>query len=645
MSNKISNLHQAARDFARFGIPVFPCVAGSKAPATANGFKDATTDLEQIDRWWQDDPQYNVAIEPGRVGWCVIDLDPPVGEASWATLLLEHGRAPDTYEVRTPRGGRHLYFKGSLPPSASKLGEKIDTRGNGSYVLVPPSYVAEYEAHYHVLADRDVALLPVWIDEAIRRDRERAKASVAELDLPTSKARVTSLLRNYVELGDVAVEGQGGDARTYQLAAEVLNLGVSPEVAHDLILDHWNPHCIPPWPKDELRTKVANAAEYAQNEGGSWAVPPGDTIWQGGALDKLISLADDASLPGGTTAAKRSRFTPLRLDELADALKEPSWIIPGVVQAEGITQLVGKQKSFKTFIALDMALSITAGVRWCDQEVVQGAVVYAVGENASALGLKHVAAWRLLHQSTDQLPFFLVAAVPKAMFSEETEELIAQIKQAHIKPSLVVIDTATRAMRGLDENSAKDMGVFSQACDNIRDALGCAVLVVRHTGKDRDKGGRGSNVFDGDVDATLHVTRADKTMAVELRVEEIRNAAEREYPYTFQAKMVGPSLVMQPTDSATHRRLTVADELFEPRKVGRALAELNAYGVDHGVTSYVLADRMLEQRADQSAEARVEAIEAAVRQLRDLSKGSLKAYAEKTGRQIQWWLPAKASDD
>ena len=70
-----SKLHEAARKFAANGVPVFPCVPGDKAPASEHGFHDATTDLNIIDAWWTENPQYNVAFCPHQVGLAVIDPD------------------------------------------------------------------------------------------------------------------------------------------------------------------------------------------------------------------------------------------------------------------------------------------------------------------------------------------------------------------------------------------------------------------------------------------------------------------------------------------------------------------------------------------------------------------------------------------
>jgi hypothetical protein len=64
----------AALRYAALGYPVFPCVPSGKAPLTEHGFHDATTEVEQIERWWGQHPTANVAI--ATAGLLVVDLDP-----------------------------------------------------------------------------------------------------------------------------------------------------------------------------------------------------------------------------------------------------------------------------------------------------------------------------------------------------------------------------------------------------------------------------------------------------------------------------------------------------------------------------------------------------------------------------------------
>lgn len=133
---------RTALALAALGFHIFPCRPRDKRPATANGLKDATTDPEIIQAWWQQQPNNNIAIATGPAsGIFVVDVDGLDAEAALRRLEAEHGALPATVEVITARG-RHIYFRWPQEPvrnSASKIGPHIDVRGDGGYVLSPPS--------------------------------------------------------------------------------------------------------------------------------------------------------------------------------------------------------------------------------------------------------------------------------------------------------------------------------------------------------------------------------------------------------------------------------------------------------------------------------------------------------------------------
>jgi hypothetical protein len=134
----LSPQHRAALHWAKHGLPVFPCRANSKAPATPNGFKNATTDRDQIDEWWSENPQYNPASCPDDSGHFVVDVDPRNGgDLSLLDLELKNGGLPQTFTVKTPSGGQHFWFKGSAKSSTSRIAPGIDIKGRGGYVLLP----------------------------------------------------------------------------------------------------------------------------------------------------------------------------------------------------------------------------------------------------------------------------------------------------------------------------------------------------------------------------------------------------------------------------------------------------------------------------------------------------------------------------
>jgi len=628
-----SALHEAARSWAQAGFYVFPCVPNGKEPACANGLYAATTDLEKIDQWWKE-ADYNIGISPGPTAMWVLDVDGPLGAESLARLELEFGALPPTLAIQTPRGPAHTHywFAGSCRSSVGKLGPKLDTRGEGGYVLVPPSVVNGKEYTY-ANESEDIAAGPEWIPRQLAsRIAQRVAEHSISLDEPGNVERAKRSLQIQVEVGAVAIEGAGGDDQTYRIACEILQLGISPAKAWELLRDEWNPHCQPPWSEDELAVKVQNAADYMQNDIGAWAVPPAAEIFS-----HIVASLRPEEL--SQTQKKPSRFYPHALTELPAALKPPSWIIPGLIPEKGVVQIIGRQKSFKTFLALDLALGIASGRETFGFTPESRPVVYAVGENASTFGLEHVPAWRLARGVGEDFPFYTVAAVPKAMFAEEAKELIAEVKARGINPGVVVLDTMTRAMRGLDENNARDMGLFSEACDTVREALGCTVIVIRHTGKDSGRGGRGSNVFDGDCDTTLEVVRHEKSMLVALNVLDQRNAAEADKPWTFEGRLTGPSLVFYPIERGDYQRMTRQEDAYSPGVIGHALRELGAVGEAASVTTTVLASHLVPVVQDDTPEAREAAIRRSVRHLSRFATGRLEAYVSGSGKSLRWFLP------
>ena len=131
--------------YAARGWPVFPCQAGQKVPATAHGFRDATTDPGQINAWFTRDPHWNLAIATGTPGPDVLDIDDhgPAGNGYPALAALRRAGLLDNVSayVRTPSGGAHGYFTGSAQHNGHLPAHHLDFRSRGGYVLAPPSRV------------------------------------------------------------------------------------------------------------------------------------------------------------------------------------------------------------------------------------------------------------------------------------------------------------------------------------------------------------------------------------------------------------------------------------------------------------------------------------------------------------------------
>lgn len=142
MIAKLSLLENALGYAAR-KWPVFPCDV-NKRPLVKNGFKVATRDEQQIHAWWTQWPTASIGMPTGAASGCwVLDVDMPDGPGSLERLLEVHGELPATLEQHTGGGGRQLFFKWDparpIRNSAGQIGPGIDVRGEGGYVILPPS--------------------------------------------------------------------------------------------------------------------------------------------------------------------------------------------------------------------------------------------------------------------------------------------------------------------------------------------------------------------------------------------------------------------------------------------------------------------------------------------------------------------------
>jgi putative DNA primase/helicase len=129
--------------YARSGLPVFPCNQVDKSPLTKNGFKDATCDEHQIKEWWIKWPKAMIGVPTGPAsGIDVIDLDVKPEEHIDGRKFLRNWKELSTTVVRTPSGGGHIWFRseGLVRNTTDRIAPGIDTRGNGGYIIVPPSH-------------------------------------------------------------------------------------------------------------------------------------------------------------------------------------------------------------------------------------------------------------------------------------------------------------------------------------------------------------------------------------------------------------------------------------------------------------------------------------------------------------------------
>jgi hypothetical protein len=530
---------------------VFPCQPNSKFPATPDGWHDASNDPAQIAEWQRVNPDFNWAVATGLSGLFVIDVDPN-GLDWWNTLLQRDEAVRDAveraFQVRTPRGGLHVYFKGEGPSTASRIADGIDTRGgiqrdgkivSGGYTLLPGSKTDD--GIYSALPGGGLIDLPQSI---VRIIPERKKTDTLgleknpEADKPRNVSWALDLLKNYVTSGRVSVQGHGGNNLAFQVACSILDKAISPGMCFDLLWEHWNPHCSPPWDDWELETIVRNAASYGEDtEGGVKGFQANVDAFAGFEGQEF-----EPPMP----EARRDRIQFLHA--YADNVQDPTWLIPGMLPAQGIGMLYGESGSYKSFLALDMALSLAFGIpgQW-GAPPVKNDVLFLAGEGPVATAKKRWPAWMEWQdiQFRNDHRFFIMPEVPLYTDSTAWENVKLDLVELKAKPALIVIDTLTRLITGLDENSAKDASMVTKFMEQLARYFECMVLAIHHTGKDQNKGARGSSAFYANVDTVLS-TRL-KQGGTELRVKKQKDADVQDEVFNFGVKEIGSSIVLERT--------------------------------------------------------------------------------------------------
>ena len=255
-----NELLQAALSYAVQGWPVFPCRPRGKEPAVAGGFKSATTDPATIRHWWQRWPDANIGLATGRLsGVVVLDVDPRHGGDE---SLLSLPQLTETVEVITGGGGRHIYFHSpgfEVRCRSSALGPGLDLKGDGGYVLLPPSVHPsggryEWELSSHP-AEVPIAAMPDWL-----LDMLGAGGTLPEKSVPRHTQNTATLTPDFA--ADRIPQGRRNVTLT-SLAGSMRRKGMSQTAIESALLAENSARCDPPLAEDEVRRIAASVSRYA----------------------------------------------------------------------------------------------------------------------------------------------------------------------------------------------------------------------------------------------------------------------------------------------------------------------------------------------------------------------------------------------
>ena len=272
MTQHEDSLLASALQYARDGWPVLPlhgikhgrCTCGKvsgsapgKHPRTNNGVKDATTEETTIRKWWTQWPHANIGIATGEgSGLLVLDVDPRhEGDESLKQLEVNHGSLPHTVEAITGGNGRHLCFNypqgAKIANSVGKLGSGLDIRGNGGFVVAPPSRHVSGKpyAWKDGQAPGQIALaeLPNWLLDRLQVP-ERNNSPLTITDGKIKEGQRNETLFHAA----CCLRGRGFEQKAIEVHLRLVN----------------QLHCEPPLGEAEITTIAGSAAKYLTNAQG-----------------------------------------------------------------------------------------------------------------------------------------------------------------------------------------------------------------------------------------------------------------------------------------------------------------------------------------------------------------------------------------
>jgi hypothetical protein len=402
------------------------CNSPGKHPRTRHGLKDATTDEACIHTWWSDWPDANIAIATGQdSGLLVLDVDRPEILNGWQsdTLAAETGK------------GRHFYFSlngEAVKNSVGKLGDGLDLRGDGGYVVAPPSRHASGVTYTWRNFEREPQPAPAWIIQS---------NPIPEGQRNEMLFRIASAMR-----------GTGKDL--YDILGEL-----------DLVNSI---RCVPPLPHKEVRTIAESAMRYEP-----------DGRRQDQCVIEAISVAG-MPLPA----------------LLARPRQEPDWIIPGLLKRNNTMFIVGEPKmACKSWLLANLAWDLSEGKPvWGIQHSKKGyifvpkrqmRIVYFSQEDAEDDFQDRAELITATGRQPNENFWFVPKNLQMTLDSDSGAKLVEAELTAAAKAGpidLVILDPLRRVLQGDESNSEKIAQIWRKLND-WGDAFNCSFIVAHHVVK------------------------------------------------------------------------------------------------------------------------------------------------------------------
>ena len=415
-------------------------------------------------------PSYTIETSPGnyQVGVLIDRDDPDARDQGLIDLVLQRMAAANL--IGADASGNNIVRYGRLPTGCN-------TKQRDTGVFATTVLQADLTASYS-LADA-VATFGLDLEE-IRSGTRAAPSEVSTLDktaltaVDLYKSLITTNLdeRSYhdplLKLSSMMIAaGMAPGAVVNNLRS--LMLATRPETGADLA--RWEARF-----GQDLSRMVASAQKYAPSE------------------ERIAEIASGGLFMG--------------MEALGDLTRNVRWAVKGLVPEDSMGMIFGASGTYKSFIAIDLAMHMVHEMEWAGKRTKKGAIAYLAAEGGAGI-YRRLVAW---HNQFGLVPddSINICITPLLLSaSEEVAAMKAAIAALPERPKLVVIDTLSQTFNG-DENSSSDIGDYLRMINTeIRAAFNCTVIVVHHTGHSAAERPRGSSAITANLDFILGVFRPD----------------------------------------------------------------------------------------------------------------------------------------
>ena len=553
---------RVAQDWRRRGFSVVPVIPGSKLPLMKwRALIDEPLTEDQINTVWAKTPEANVGVIPGSGRALVVDPDLYKGGGvveAWAEAIMQHGiDVPGAVVAETASGGLHIWMSWPqgvehVTSAADSLGEGVDIKSSGGYVLVPGSVVdgRPYRWRQGQGID-DCPMLSVAPQSLVdMAGRGGAGGSIeTEVDSPPA----TGLAEAY----------KSTDGREKIMSRAVYAIGKALQEEHGDVEDTqaWFDRA---WERFVSQVRTREGRTLAQDGRGP------DDLWtkirstQAKLRSEMVRVPDQI-----VEVPDVGPPLPLEFWGEGDDVDPPRDFVEGMLIEDTLSLWFGDSNVGKTFVVFDLACHVALGRDWFGCDVEAGGVVYIAAEGAGSLR-KRRKAWQTRYQETDVNLAVIPSAIDfRSAGSDDVDRVIAACQIAAHRMGtpikLVIVDTLSRAISGGNENAPEDMTAFVQAVDRVRAEVGTHVASIHHSGKDTTKGARGHSSLRAAVDSEFEVVKLSDDVGI------IKTAKQRDIEMSdnlgFKLEVVAVG--------SDRRGREITSCVVVPVEVGPAEAKLN----------------------------------------------------------------------